>query len=401
MSSVPATGYSVAEIYRRTSWKAIPYTELRAMLPALALAAVNAPNFLSPVAQLGAVMLVLAVGFRHLDFDRTGLPLLIYAGIGLGLGFLHYGAHQAVIKGAKLMLFCLASCLSVRGAVAGNSFPALLALRLFLVLCAANLAFAAASGGPIFRSAFLIEFCIYSSYTIAFLIHLARTKLTILDRLAAYGFCVLCGSTMGLFVLLLGEVLGRKLNLLGLLGILFVLPAGWFGLQWLMEVRGKEMSMDYLAGSDRGKILKTFYDVIWPTFSVKDILFGKGVGMPLHQFVSVDPVFDHYLKQVGEGEIYAFCLHNEPLRLLCDYGLAGLLLVSWMLWKNCTKPVLIMLAVCMTTNSYVYSFSGALIASSFFITKPPRIPWRRNRSRLQSFHSDQSNNRDGSECHSI
>lgn len=376
MNPSPSIDCPVGEIYRRSSWSVIPCTTFRTALPALALVSVNCTNFLGPPAQLAAVTGVLVLGFRELKFDVKGLPLLAYIGIALVFAFATYGPHQAVIKGAKLLLFCLASCLSVRGATAENSFPALLALRAFLLLCAANLAFAVATGGLIFRGDYLIEFSIYSSYTLAFLLRFARDRLTLADRLATYGFCVLCGSTMGLFVLLIGEVLGRKLSVLRMLGILALLPPAWLALEWLMEVREKEMSLEYLATSDRGMILKTFSEVVLPTFSAQELIFGKGVGTPLHQFVSMDPVFDQYLKEVGEGAIYAFCLHNEPLRLLCDYGLVGLALVCLRLWRNCSRPVpvLLMLAACMMTNSYLYSFSGALIASSLFNTRPAPMP---------------------------
>ena len=85
-------------------------------------------------------------------------------------------------------------------------------------------------------------------------------------------------------------------------------------------------------------------------------------------------MFDAYLERLGEGEIYSFCLHNEPLRILSDFGLIGLLLVVLRLCANCPKPVLVMLGISMLTNSYLYSFSGALIASRLFNPQPAPEP---------------------------
>ena len=54
----------------------------------------------------------------------------------------------------------------------------------------------------------------------------------------------------------------------------------------------------------------------------------------------------------------------------------GLALVALRLWANCSGPVLLLLGLCMVTNSYLYSFSGALIASSLFNPKPAKAPGR-------------------------
>ena len=101
----------------------------------------------------------------------------------------------------------------------------------------------------------------------------------------------------------------------------------------------------------------------------------QGLALPALTFCP-DKGFNGYLQRLGEGEIYAFCLHNEALRILCDFGLVGLALVALRLWANCSAPVLLLLGVCMVTNSYLYSFSGALIASSLFNPKPVKEPRR-------------------------
>lgn len=350
--------------------KLIPYPSWRASIPALALVSVNVTAMLGPAVQLAAGLLVLLLAAKDLRIDlRNSWLLLGYVALLLGLGVLAFGPHQAVVKAGKLAFFCLASALSVRGASPENRFPALLALRAFLALCVANFLFAAATGGEIFRAAHLIEFSIYSAYTIAILVYMARPHLTLADRGLAWVCLLLCGSTMGVLLLILAEVVGRRMRPRTVFAALAAAPFGLVALNFLMSVRGKELSWAYLASSDRARIMTSFYDTIVPTFSASNWMFGIGVGEPLHRFVSPDSVFDHYLQRVGEGEIYAFCLHNEPLRILCDFGFVGLLLVGLRLWANCPLPVLILLGVSMLTNSYLYSFSGALIASSLFNTK--------------------------------
>src|SRR5690606_17927067 len=126
---------------------------------------------------------------------RNSWLLLAYVAIILGIGVLTFGPHQSVMKAGKLAFFCLASVLSVRGASSDNCFPALLALRAFLVLSVANFLLAGAIGGEVFRASHLIEFSIYSSYTIAFLVYLARPQLTLADRGVAWVCSLLCGST--------------------------------------------------------------------------------------------------------------------------------------------------------------------------------------------------------------
>ncbi len=355
---------------RNRTVKLVPYPSWRAAIPALALVAVNGTAMLGPAVQLAAGMFVLMLAFKDLQVDlRNSWLLLAYVAIMLGIGVLAFGPHQAVVKAGKIAFFCLASVLSVRGASSDNRFPALLALRAFLALCVANFLLAAVIGGGVFRASHLIEFSIYSSYTIAFLIYMARPHLTVADRGVAWACSLMCGSTMGIMLLILAEIVGRRIRLRTAFAALVAAPFGLVALNFLMTVRGKELSWAYLASSDRAKILTTFFDTIVPTFSASNWLFGIGVGAPLHRFVSTDSVFDNYLKRVGEGEIYSFCLHNEPLRILCDFGLVGLLLIVLRLCANCSIPVLILLGISMMTNSYLYSFSGALIASSLFNAK--------------------------------
>ena len=199
---------------------AIPYASLPTFLPALVLVAANVTNFLGPTIQLGAVVALLVALSGCLQFEKSlSWTFVLYFAVCLAIGFLAYGPDQAVVRAGKLMLFVFASLLTVKGASAGNRFPALLALRSFLVVAAANVAYAIGMGHSVFRADYLIEFSIYSSYTIAILVFLARPLLTVGDRVAAYFFLVLCGSTMGLLLLILAEVLGRKLRTRALIAL--------------------------------------------------------------------------------------------------------------------------------------------------------------------------------------
>ncbi|NNE93512.1 MAG: hypothetical protein HKN23_17840 [Verrucomicrobiales bacterium] len=361
--------------------KLIPYTDIRNAIPAIALVAANVTVMAGPKVQLVAILAVFALFFRYLEIDRKGVVLIGYVCLILGIGFLTYGGHHAVVKAGKLALFCLASALAVRGSGDGDkSFPALVALRAFFGLCAANFLYAAATGNKVFRADHFIEFSIYSSYTIGLLVYLARPRLTLSDRGLAWVFALLCGSTTGLVVLILADLIGRKWKPKFVIGSACVAPFAVFALHRLMEARGKELSLEFLANSDRAVLLRTFYDTTLQTFSKTDWLFGVGVGRPFHEFITPDRGFDGYLYRLGEDGIYSFCLHNEAARILCDFGLVGLLLVGLRLFANCRLPVLVLLGLCMLTNSYLYSFSGALIASSLFNPKPARL---RSRAREQ------------------
>lgn len=354
--------------------KLLPYTSPAAALPAITLVAANGAAYFGPAAQLGAVLLVLLAGFRILKVDANpaGWILMVYIAICLALAFAAHGGHHAVIKAGKLGLFCLASLLSVRGANFESGFPAIVGLRAFFGLCLLNFSYAAAIGGPVFRAAHFIEYSIYSAYTIAILVHLARPRITWFDRGAAWGFCLLCGSTMGLLLLMLAELVGRRLRPRTLVGLILLAPFGLAVLNFMFETRGKEMSLAYLLQSDRGVLVSTFYASILPYFTVSDWVFGLGAGEPLHRFITADAGFNGYLQRLGEDGIYSFCLHNEALRILTDFGLVGLLLVILRLRANCSMPVLVLLAICMVTNSYLYAFSGALVASSLFNPNPKR-----------------------------
>ncbi len=354
--------------------KLLPYPTLRNAIPAFALVAVNVTTMAGPTVQLAAVLAVfgLCLPLLKIDLRLTWVLLLAWVGICLLLGVAKYGGHHAVIKAGKLALFCLVSGIAVRGVEGDKSFPALVALRAFFGLCALNFLYGAALGGKVFRADYFIEFSIYSSYTIALLTYLARPHLTIADHAFAWIFSLLCGSTMGLFVLFLAEIVGRKLRPRFLLAGLAVSPLALIALNFLVKAREKSLTLDYLMTSDRALLLTAFKDTTLQTFSLHDWIAGVGVGRPFHEFITVDSGFDGYLLRLGEDGIYSFCLHNEALRILCDFGLIGLLLVGLRLWANCPRPVLVLLVVCMLTNSYLYSFSGALIASSLFNPIPKR-----------------------------
>ncbi|GEM_PF-1694910 len=358
--------------------KVLPYPSLRNAVPALALVAVNVTSMAGPAMQLAAILSVLGLCLPLLkaDLRLSWFLLLGWVAICLILAFSQYGAHHSVIKAGKLALFCLVSGLAVRGADGDKSFPAVVALRAFLGLCALNFLYGAVIGGNVFRAAFFVEFSIYSSYTIAILIHLARPHLTLVDRFFAVLFSMLFGSTTGFFVLFLAEIVGRKWRPRFVIAGLALSPVAVFALNFLMKAREKSLTLDYLLTSDRVRLLTTFKDTTLQTFSLTDWITGIGVGRPFPEFVTPDAGFDGYLLRLGEDGIYSFCLHNEALRILCDFGLIGLLLVGLRLWITCPRPVLVLLGVCMITNSYLYSFSGALIASSLF----NQIPKRRRES---------------------
>lgn len=351
--------------------KLIPYTSLSASIPAMFLVAANATTMLGPSIQIASILALILVLLPHLKVDLRGSWLLIiYVAVCLVIGFHRYGADQAVIKAGKLVLFCVASTLSVRGFSQDQGFSALVALRCFFVLCTLNFGFAAMTGDDIFRADHFIEFSIYSSYSIALLVYLARPYLTPGDRVLAWAFSLLCGSTTGLLVLILAEIVGRRWRPRTVFAVLVFAPLGLAALQFLMEVREKDLSLEFLLTSDRARLLTTFSETTLRTFTLSNWAFGLGPGKPLHEFISSDEGFDGYLKRLGEGAVYAFCLHNEPLRILCDFGLVGLFLVGLRLWTNCPGPFLVLLGICLMTNSYLYSFSGALIASSLFLPKP-------------------------------
>ncbi|MEM6279265.1 MAG: hypothetical protein AAF733_07290 [Verrucomicrobiota bacterium] len=346
---------------------AIPYANLRALLPALVLVSVNVTSQLGPIVQLFAVAVILVILSGHIQIERSlAWVALFYFLACIFLGYLAYGPHQAVLKAGKLFLFVTASLLTVKGASTGNRLPALIALRAFLCLCAANALLALAMGDSIFRAYYLIEYSIYSAYTISILVFLARPLLTVPDRITAYVFLALCGSTMGLLLLLIAEVIGRKLRPRMILGLSALAPVGILALHFLMEFRGKSLTLEYLLESDRGNLFSTFFDTTATAFTFSNWIFGRGVGTPLHHFITPDRGFNDYLIRLGEGEVFSFCLHNEALRILCDFGLFGLLIVGLRLWKVCPIPVLALLVIGMLTNSYLYSFSGALIASGLF-----------------------------------
>lgn len=349
----------------------IPYANVKACIPAAVLVAVNVTNFLGPTAQLLSVVALLVIFSGHLKVDvGRSWVWVAYFLVCIAAGLVVYGPHQAVIKAGKLILFVGASFLTIQGAHDGNRFPALLALRAFLVLCFLNVIYAVAVGESIFRAGFLIEFSIYSSYTIAILVFLARPELKIHDRVFAYAFLVLCGSTMGLLLLIAAELAGRKPRARTIAVLAAALPLGLWALNFLMNVRGKSLSLDYLATSDRANLLSTFRDTTLHSLTFVQWLFGVGVGAPLHHFLTPNSGFNEYLLDLGEDGIYSFCLHNEVLRILCDFGLVGLFIVVARLTTVCSKPVLILLGIGMITNSYLYSFSGALIASGLFNPKP-------------------------------
>ena len=97
--------------------------------------------------------------------------------------------------------------------------------------------FAAATGREIFRGDYFIEFSIYSAYTIAILVYLARPQLTVYDRGAAWLFSLLCGSTMGLLLLILAEVVGRRVRLRTAVAATVFAPIALVVLNFLMVAR--------------------------------------------------------------------------------------------------------------------------------------------------------------------
>lgn len=341
----------------------------------MVLVAVNATNLFGPPVQLLAIAALLALVWRHLEIE-VGFSWL-WAGyflVCIGAGVVAYGVDQAVIKAGKLGLFLVASFLTVKGARDDNRFPALLALRAMVGLGFLNLLYAVALGHHVFRADYLLEFSIYSSYTIAILIYLARPELKPLDRILAYFILVMCGSTMGLLLLIVAEILGRRLRPVTVMGLAALAPVGLVALNFLMKARGKSLTWDYLANSDRSVLLTTFFETTLPSLSGWQWLFGMGVGAPLHHFITANSGFNAYLVRLGEGGVYSFCLHNEALRIFCDFGLLGLFFVVARLTSVCSRPVILLLGIGMVTNSYLYSFSGALLASGLFNPKPPSRP---------------------------
>ncbi|MDF1812605.1 MAG: hypothetical protein P1V20_10330 [Verrucomicrobiales bacterium] len=272
---------------------------------------------------------------------------------------------MGVMRGGKLVLIGVLSLLVIRKG-GFSHFSALVALRAFFVLCTVNLLYAIAIGGEVFRGNYFIEYSINSSYTIAILVYMARPRLKLYDRILAWGFVVQCGSTTGMFVLILADLVGRKFSPKMLIGSAVMIPFAMFALIQLMLARGKEVSLDYLINSDRGVLLSTFYRTVIPDFQLWNWFTGLGVGYPMHQYITHDSSFTAYLMRLGDGTIYSFCLHIEAIRLLSDFGIIGIFLVGMQLWRNCSIPLLILLVVCMMTNTHIYNFSGALLASTIF-----------------------------------
>ena len=61
-----------------------------------------------------------------------------------------------------------------------------------------------------------------------------------MDRGLALGFSVLCGSTMGLLILIMGELIGRRIRWQPVVVAIALLPVGLVLLNALMLARGKE-----------------------------------------------------------------------------------------------------------------------------------------------------------------
>ncbi len=333
----------------------------------MCLVAVNVTVMLGPKVQIVALAAVLFTCAGHLALtDSVNARILtLYVFVCLLVGVLSYGPHLSVMRAGKLILLGVLSMLTIRKSVSPH-FTALIALRAFFGLCFINVIYAIVTGDDVFRGNYFIEYSINSSYTIAILCYLARPGLKFYDRILAWVFIIQCGSTTGMLVLILAEVVGRKISPKMAIGSALMIPFAIISLSQLMKARGKELTLEYLVNSDRGVLLSTFSQTVIPDFKAWNWLTGMGVGYPMHQYITHDVHFTNYLKRLGDGEVYSFCLHIETIRILSDFGLIGLLLVGLQLWRNCPLPLLFLICVCMLTNTFVYNFSGVLIASTIF-----------------------------------
>jgi len=347
--------------------KVLPYTSVPNMFPAACLVTVNATVFFGPKVQLVALMALMVGCARHIALNQSinARLLFVYLFTFIVLGFLEQGNTSGFTRSAKLLLFALLSMITLRSPVSSD-FTALVALRAFFGLCMVNLLYAVGTGGEIFRASHFIEYSINSSYTIALLCYLARPRLKVYDRVFAWLFVIQMGSTTGMFVLILSELVGRKFSPKVLIASAVMAPFAFIALAGLMEIRGKEVSLEYLMNSDRAVLLSTFFTTLTPNFSLIDWMTGFGVGTPLHAYTPDDIHFANYLKRLGDGEIFAFCLHIEGIRVLTDFGLIGIFLIGIQLSRNCPPGLLFLVCVCMLTNTFVYNSSGALIASTIF-----------------------------------
>ena len=358
--------------------RVLPYPSFYIAIPALALVAVNSTISLGPTVQALALASVFVVSHKHFNIEwRPALVLCPYIFLALLAGVITYGFDQSIFKAGKLALFAIAAVLTLNYSAEQRVFAAHCALRAFLILCFFNFTISAAIGIEVFRSQLLIEHSIYSGYNIAFLVFLARSRLTIFDRGFAFVFSFLCGSTVGMVLLILAEIIGRRITPFTVMAGILGAPAAWIIIDKIFEARNKELTIEYLIGSDRGVLIQTFFEKTIHDFSWFNWIVGLGVGAPLHSYVTGDHAYDGYLEKLGGGAVYAFCLHNEALRILCDFGLVGLVLITWRLFSYSSISMLILLGLSMITNSYLYCFSGAIIASNILRSKPTKEARRR------------------------
>lgn len=179
---------------------------------------------------------------------------------------------------------------------------------------------------------------------------------------------IMLGSSNGLliyiivFVLKSGKPLWSK-----------IIPSvtSLFYLYWyITDFRGREIADGAFWEVDRVLLITSLNRYTIREFNLFNYLFGYGIGRPLENFqivsrVSNDQIngFINWFNDFSYNGVYPFSFHNEFSRIFYNFGLIGLVLIYYYLYKYLDKTTFFVLIVACITNTIIYSTVGLFILS--------------------------------------
>lgn len=140
--------------------------------------------------------------------------------------------------------------------------------------------------------------------------------------------------------------------------IISVTLVGFFLLAYFMSLRGR--SFGDLGGIDRVQLMYAGISYILYEFSVSQIIFGYGVGLPIENiydyFFEGSTVVPWLVNHRATSGVTGLVFHNEYLRVIYNFGMVGLLIAIFYFIKSHsrmkTTSVIILLSSIFTSTLY-------------------------------------------------
>ncbi|MBU8854013.1 hypothetical protein BGM24_18710 [Bacillus sp. FJAT-26377] len=219
-----------------------------------------------------------------------------------------------------------------------------------------------------FRYTGFLQYSIYLSIATVIIYGYLYYSLNLFWKILTFGVMFLLGSSSGIFIFLLITI--NKLKLSKLIKIAIIIPGLYFIYWYVVEFRGREIFGPSFLEIDRVRIAASVIKNAVEEFNIFNYFIGWGIGRELINFnmlfstSSISSLgFEAWFRAFTANGVYSFAFHNEFLRIIFDFGLIGLVVISKYLYEKLNKESFLILFIACLTNTVIYSTVGLFILS--------------------------------------